>query len=427
MYGENVGAIRDELGALLRMHRIQQRIGGGGNRNVTVTTTPQDRADIGALILRYRYGILTWCRQAVTAATYGPHHSTSQRHPPDRNLHRRLTDVLDSATTAMPSLDDLTTPAAFTLVEHWRKAARAAALGEHDLTGAVTGGLDFDKARTVAGDAAEVVRALLVLDLRYKNIPGWEHLRGARGLRQVAEACAFPEPPDPSVQSYGWRPRPPLLQGPARPGIAGVLQAQHNLFVHLHELPSVLNLRRITLSQREISALAVTQLAGDEPTLAGAWVHRSDVYTELGRRLRNIDGLAGMGGPAAAEAANAVSRLRALRPGISVGARDLERLDRIFTSIDRRVVETVRTGAVERIYFARAKLPRLDTDDGRPVHQVRERFKPMPYVDQRDLIDCFDSGPSASTPPPGDGNRSRFRWAAGIGNPDAPGEAPLSM
>lgn len=426
MYGENVGAIRDELAALLRMHRIQQRI-GGGNRHVPVTTTPTERADIGALIQRYRHGILIWCRQAVTAATYGPHHSGPRQHTPGGDLHRRLSQVLDSASTALPTLDELTTPAAFNLVEHWRNAARFAALGEHDLTGAVTGGLDFSKSRMILGDASEVVRALLVLDLRYEKVPGWEPFRGARGLRQVAEACAYPDPPDASVQSYGWRPSSRLLAGPARSGMAGVLQAQHNLLVHLRELPSVLNLRRIAQSQREVSALASTRLAGDDPDLAETWAHRSGVYTELGRRLRDIDGRAGTGGLAASEAANAVSRLRAFQSDGPVDKRDLERLDRLFTASDRRVVDAVRTGATERIYFARAKVPRLDTDDGRPVHQVRERFKPMLQADQRDLTDCFDSGRSRSAPPPDDGNRSRFRWAAGIDYPDAPDQAPLSL
>ena len=35
--------------------------------------------------------------------------------------------------------------------------------------------------------------------------------------------------PDYAVDHAGWRPKSKLMTGPARPGILGVLQAQHNL------------------------------------------------------------------------------------------------------------------------------------------------------------------------------------------------------
>lgn len=424
MYRENVAALRNELAALMRMQRIQQRIGGGGNRHVPVTTNPQDRAEIGALIQRYRFGILTWCRQTLATSTYGQHLPASRRPSSDIDLLRRVTRTLNSTTSPLPSLDDLTSPARFPLVEHWRHAARATALGEHDLAGTSAGALDLTQARAVVSDAAEVVSALVVLDARYTNIPGWETLLGAAGLRRAAEACLFLDPSDDSTASLGWRPALRPVEGAGRDGIAGVLQAEYNLLVHLQELPTVLNLRRITLSQRQVSAIAAAQVARDHPELGASWSHRSDVYSELGHRLRNIDGLAGSGGLAAAEAANAVNRMRALAHRGPVAERDLQRLDKLFTAVDRRIIETVRTGAVERIYFARVTLPRLDTADGRPVHQVRERFRPMPYADQRDLIGCFDGDRPTSAPPPDDGSRSRFRWAVGIGDREGPDAAP---
>ena len=68
MYGENAGAIRAQLSLLLRQHRIQQRIGGAGTHTVPVSTTAAEREALGRLIQRYRLGVLTWCRQALTSA-----------------------------------------------------------------------------------------------------------------------------------------------------------------------------------------------------------------------------------------------------------------------------------------------------------------------------------------------------------------------
>ena len=68
MYGETSGMLRDALGALLRHHRIQQRIGGAGIHTVPVTTTVDERKMIGQQIARYRYAALVWCDQAMHAA-----------------------------------------------------------------------------------------------------------------------------------------------------------------------------------------------------------------------------------------------------------------------------------------------------------------------------------------------------------------------
>ena len=80
------------------------------------------------------------------------------------------------------------------------------------------GRLDLNQRLTVVKDAAEIIRGLLVLDRRYGNIPGWEPLSGAGRLQRAAEACAFIEAADYTVDRRGWRPPARTIDGPARAG-----------------------------------------------------------------------------------------------------------------------------------------------------------------------------------------------------------------
>src|SRR5688572_277797 len=113
MYGENSGAIRAELSALLRQHRIQQRIGGPGIHTVPVTTTVAEREEIGRLIQRYRFGLLTWCRQALHSA--GASHASARvaGDAPEVELRRRLLRTMNAVTAGAPSMEDLITPHEF--------------------------------------------------------------------------------------------------------------------------------------------------------------------------------------------------------------------------------------------------------------------------------------------------------------------------
>ena len=60
MYGETGAAMRAEFAALLRQHRVQQRLGG---------TTPEEREELGGLIRTYRQTVLVWLGQAMRAAS----------------------------------------------------------------------------------------------------------------------------------------------------------------------------------------------------------------------------------------------------------------------------------------------------------------------------------------------------------------------
>ena len=160
---------------------------------------------------------------------------------PAGELRYRITQSIKFSNAGLPSLNELSTPQEFPMVESWRQVAKAAVLGEHDFGGLMDDGrMSASQCRTVLKDAAEVTRALVVLDKRYENIPGWIPIRERGRLDRAAQVCAVfagYDEPDYSVDQKGWRPPPATIDGGPLPGIGGVLQAEHNMLVHLAQLP----------------------------------------------------------------------------------------------------------------------------------------------------------------------------------------------
>ena len=248
------------------------------------------------------------------------------------------------------------------------------------------GRLDLNQRLTVVKDAAEIVRGLLVLDRRYSNIPGWEPLSGAARLQRAAEACAFIEAADYSVDQRGWRPPARTIDGPARAGIAGVIQAEHNVLIHLNRFPNALNFRRLLDSQRELSSLLARRVASSEPELSAELGQRASTYAALHREARNLGGHVGDGSAAVAEAAHAISRLRKLPPDPQPSQRALRDTRTLFHRVDERIADLFEHGVHERLYFVRTKVPRIVDDDGQITHRVRERFMPIASPVQTDLV-----------------------------------------
>jgi hypothetical protein len=406
MYGENGRLLGAELATLLRQHRIQQRLGGPGIHTVPESTTPEQREALGEQISRYRHAVLVWCLQAVRAATPSIEleRTTGRSRGPAEKLRYRLTRAVDSSTAGQLRLVELTTEQEFPMVESWRHAARAAALGEHDFgPGVGYGRLTEAQCMTVLKDAAEITRGLVVLDRRYAGIPGWKPLQDQRRLGLTAEACAAlagNEEPDYTVDLRGWRPPITTIHGPALPGIAGVLQAEHNLLVHLTEFPNAHNLRLVLHSQRVLSNDAALRGHDTAPTLANKWRTRARTYTALIRATRDLGGHLGAGGHAAAEGANALGRLRRLRPDAIGETNPLRHLDPLFTRIDDRISDIIEQGARERLYFLRVKLPRIVDQPERLIRPIRERYVPLNSADQTDLLDIVRSELRAPPTPP---------------------------
>lgn len=391
-YGENGRHLRSELTTLLRQHRIQQRLGGPGSHTVPESMTVEQREVLGSQIQRFRYATLAWCLQAVVAATPRIHliRTTEHAHGPNEDLRLRLTRSINASNAGLPPLDELNTPQGFPMVESWRQVARAAALGEHDFVGLMDlGRLTPAQSRTVLKDAAEVTRALVVLDLRYEGIPGWIPIRDRARLDRAAQVCGVSagyDEPDYSVDHKGWRPSPATIDGGPLPGIGGVLQAEHNMLVHLSTFPNALNLRRVLDGQRILSHWAARLAPSVAPELIEKWLDREQTYKKLIDETRDVGGLVGSGGSAAAEAANAVGRLGRVHVDEITSAGSLRDLDKLFTRVDVRVAAVIEQGADDRLYFVSVKVPRLVDSSGELISPVRERYAPITEPINTDLL-----------------------------------------
>jgi hypothetical protein len=445
MYGENSALLRAELSSLLKQHRVQLRIGGGGTHTVPVTTTEAERRQIGEQIRRYRQSALVWCQEAVgavaprAASNLNPTVANPFRLPAIQHgglsaLGHALNQTVEASTAPLPGLEELITPHDLPVVEHWRQIARAAALGEHDFeAGLDYGSLDTRQTQTLIGDIAATVRALIVLDQRYSTIRGWEKLRRSDRLGWAALACALDaslEPPDYAIDMRGWRPKTKIIPGPAKPVLLGVLQAEHNLVIRMQSFPSATNLRLVVDSQRLLSEGLAKLAAKIDPDLQQAWLSRAQTYLDLQQELREVGGQVGTGGLAVAEGANAVNRLKAIRPDADFDRRVLHAFTTLFTKLDTRIADVIDAGIKRNVYFARMKMPRLVEDSGQMVAPPRERYVPLGETDHTPIVELvrvrLRPTPEPPSPPRG-AARSRAELHSAIVHRPASGATGPSL
>lgn len=392
MYGESSGLLRDSLRELLTQHRIQQRIGGAGLHTVPETTTVAERTEIGEQIGRYRHAVLVWCHQAMRAANprINLHGTTGRTRGPAEELRYRLEASLKADPAALPTTEELVTEQRFEMVDLWRQAARACALGEHDFDAGVGyGRLSEAQCMTVIHDAAEVTRALVGLDRRYARIPGWRQLKDPGRLGRAAEVCAAYSgygDPDYSVDRRGWKSPSRLIEGPGLPGISGVLQAQHNLLLHLIKFPDAQSLRVIMDSQRIVSLEAKRRLHAGDPALAARWQRRAETYGRLVHQTRDVGGLYGKGGSGAGQGSVAAARMQKLPADGLADFPQVRRLMRISAGIDERVCTAVEHGIMEHLYFQRVLMPAVENDDGELVKGPLREWQPVTGPVQTELL-----------------------------------------
>lgn len=382
MYGDNTAALRGELATLMQITRNQH----------SIDTLTRDEV---ALIASFRTSLTVWCQQAVRASN--PDGDFGGRTPrsrgPAEELRYRLDQARSAYTAPLPALDQLATPHPNRVVDLWRRAAKAAALGEHDFpAGLDYGNLTDAQAMAVLKDAAEVSRALTGLDRHYAAaVPGWEPITDAHWVGRAAVVCAahagYSEP-DYSIDHRGWRPPVQLVDGPALPGLDGVLQAENNLLVHLRHQPDAYRLRLILDSQRIVSvrAAAISESSGAPAALVERWRHRSQTYTMLINQTRNLRGLVGTG-QAAGQGALAAARIRDLPATARVRPQQVRHLDALFTHIDRRIAETIAAGAGDRSYLMRVDLPRIDLSAPGPIKTQRLRHVPLDVPRRAPVLD----------------------------------------
>jgi hypothetical protein len=399
MYGETGDLMRTELAALLRQHRILHRL---GDHSPTAPGAVPVRLAAGIVIQQYRQTILSWCAEAVMAAKplvfsatlpapANPFKTSNEPGTAVGELARALHLTRDASTSTRATAALLTTANPNDVVEHWRQAARAAALAEHDTNGAAGERLSSPQAQALVGDVAAVTQALVVLDQRYLNIPGWERFAESGRLGWAALATALDVSlgqPDYSIDNTGWRPRTHELRiGPQR-GILGVLRAEHDLLVRLKSFPTAMNLRLIVDSQQRLSRRLALMVERTDAGRAETWRARAASYVLLKQHLRNVGGRIGNGGPAVAEASNAVSQLQVVPADAIVEPRVAAGFQTLFDGIDQRVAEIVHTGIDRGAYFERRQVPRLVTGAGQMVSPVRERFVPLDRGVNKGLVDA---------------------------------------
>ncbi|KQW42611.1 hypothetical protein ASC77_23370 [Nocardioides sp. Root1257] len=398
MYAETGAAMRTALAELLRQHRVQHRLGD----------SIAERAAAGHQVRRYRHSVLTWCGQALesvspmTFVNQPPRRSNPFRAAvagagasPAGELARSIDVALAGDTSRCASVEQLTVPTGHPHVELWRDVAKAAVLAEHDTAPAIAATMTAPQAQAVVADVAAIVQALVVLDQRHSDTPEWQFLKQSGHLGWAALAAALDVSlgqPDYTVDRLGWHPPVKPIPGPPRPGILGVLQAEHNLVAKLgRSLPSTINLRYVIDSQRLLSHHLAPFAGRIDGRLADHWDTRADTYATLQRQFRSISGLLGTGGAAAAaEGGNAVARLRSLPADTVVEPRVLGGFQLLFDRLDRHMSDVIEDGITQLAFAQRARLPRpAETDDLVPLS--RDQMTPVDPTQNRDLVDTVRS------------------------------------
>lgn len=196
-----------------------------------------------------------------------------------------------------------------------------------------------------------------------------------------------------------------VITGPAKPGLLGVLQAEHNLTIRMQAFPSAMNLPLVVDSQRLLSGGLATRVEKIEPALGESWRDREQTYTDLQRELRNIGGNVGVGELAVAEGANAWNRLRALPPDAPLDPRIVHGFTTLFTTLDARIADVVVEGLQRQSYFLRVKVPGFVANNGQVVARVHERYVPLVEADHAAIVglvrDRLRPSHEPATAPPG--------------------------
>lgn len=402
-YGEVSARLRDQLTLLLERHRIQARIGGAGSFHVPATTSHEEREQLGAEMQRYRTAVVDYCRQAVSIADPGLDVATRRRDPV-ADLLFRLENAAGASKRDLPLSDLMGGEPGYDHVRIWQSVAREAVVGERELA-ALKWRIVPEQARVVFKDTADLVRGLVVVDVRHQGVPGWEPLIGGSRLLTAAEAVSAQlsgQPFDHAVDALGWRPRPGVIEGPALPGLAGVVQAQHNVVVDLQHFPSATNLRTVLVSQADLSKNAARLAEALEPSLAASFNERATLYRDLAQASRPVGGETGDGRYAALESSNAARRLRSGPVGGEEVGEALRRLAHLSQRVDARVSTAVEHGFQQRLYFVAIKLPCLDARTSGGVVRPLEKWIPVSSPTQADLLAIVRQSrrPVRPAPPP---------------------------
>jgi hypothetical protein len=380
-YGDVASRLRETMTWLLERRRITQQLGGPGSFRIPVTTTEADRSVLGEEIQRYRAAVLTYCVEAVRAVTPTADLDGKDRLRDPAVALRYQLELAHRAMLPDAQLSSLMMQRpSFELVSCWQDAARIAIEGEREIAAIRRQPLSREQQAKVLKDAADLTRGLVVLDMRYKNVPGWQFLEqkgrlltAATAVSEGLDAAAL----DASVDRLGSRPSRGIIEGPALPGLAGVLQAQHNVAVALSHFPSAFHLRHVLVAQADLSqqSARLAQQVGS-PT-AASFQERAALYRDLVVASRPVGGHLGSGQLAALESANAARRMSSSPANGEDIDQVLARLAHLNERVDVKITAAVDHGFREKLYFVAIKLPVLGRSRPGGIVGTAQKYIPV--------------------------------------------------
>jgi hypothetical protein len=379
-YGEVTGDLREYLTRILRTVDIEAYLG-----------SPADRVDNLRAIGEYRADVLRWTRFAVAAAGpgLGPE-KWSRRSSPVADLQYRLDQVVGKLPPPQAPLSErLSVHHTSSLVRDWQGAARATVLSELVLPAAVLRARSQEQRLVILKDAVDIFQGLAKLDRLYRLVDGWRRLphvhlaveRATEMARDLAMARR-----DYWIDRFE-APNPGAIDGPLLPGIAGAVQAQHNVEVYLRRPTSAYSLRAVMQSQAVISVAAAVLAAEDAPELAADFGTRAHTYAALAKAAQDVGGNTGGGVPALTQSSLAADRLS---QAVTAAVGDLPSLRNLATvcrRVDARVVANIEAGFRKHRYLVAAPDRVLaQVPDRGGVCRTTEVWKPMTQGDPPTLL-----------------------------------------
>ena len=131
-----------------------------------------------------------------------------------------------------------------------------------------------------------------------------------------------------------------------------------------------------------------------------------------------------------AEGANAVTRIKVIRPDASFDRRVLHAFTTLFTTLDTRIAEVIDAGIKRNVYFTRMKMPRIAENSGQMVAPPRERYIPRGESDHTPIAELVRGRlrPTPEPPsPPRGAARSRAELHSAIVHRPASGATGPSL
>lgn len=392
-YGEVSARLRETMIWLLERRRIIQQLGGPGSYRIPVTSTEADRALMSTQIQAYRDALFTYCLHSIRTLTPAVRLTATERQRDPavdlRHWTERTHATLQRQSVELSTL--LAKPAAYELVGQWQEAARLAVQGEREIGLLGHTPLTLQQRHTVLKDTADLVRGLVALDIRYKNVPGWQNLPDRGRLLDSAERLAThlsSAPGDPSVDALGWRPQPRLIEGPALPGMAGVLQAQHNVLADLSRIPTALHLRHVLVGQAQMSHGAAQIAAATGSPTAEGFSERAETYKAMVEASRSFGGIVGAGHHAAGESRAAARRIADVRPAADEPLHEhLDELAHLSRRVDVRIGAAIEHGFAERLYYTSIALPTIGRVGPDGIARAARKYVPVDHDRPSELLD----------------------------------------